>query len=186
MPGPEGRLADKGHSEGLGRQVKAAWLEIAAEYRPAARAQYVTPITGAEGWFQYTAKHAARGVQHYQRNGKPPGWEKTGKLWNKGGEWPTVEAIKASITLGEFWQVRRSVRRYAIAAARSEALRYERIGQPVKAAGAWRRVGYLRRMFKNPDRVMSSVRGFSDWAPGHVTMRMLEGAGWQGELVAVG
>lgn len=175
--------SQNGH--GPGRLVVAAWREVAGEYGVALCAQYVTPITGPEGWLQYLSKHAARGVRHYQRQGKPQGWQTTGRLWGHGGEWPTVDPVHGEMSVAQGWLVRRMVRRYAIAAARSEALRYERAGQRGKAAGAWRRVAYLRRMYKDGDRSRSSVRGWSEWIPGEVLLSMASWAGWQGELADV-
>jgi hypothetical protein len=99
--------------------VVAAWREVAGEYGVALDAQFVTPITGPEGWLQYLSKHAARGVRHYQRQGKPPGWQTTGRLWGQSGDWPTVEPVHGELSVAQGWRVRRLVRRYAIAAARS-------------------------------------------------------------------
>ena len=176
-------IADKRHSTGPGSHVVAAWREVAGEYGVSLDAQFVTPITGPQGWLQYLSKHAARGVRHYQRQGMPPGWQTTGRLWGHSSiGWPTVEPVHGELSVAQGWRLRRLVRRYAIAAARSEALRYELAGQSRKAAGAWRRVGYLRRMHKDNDRRRSSVRGWSEWVPGDVLLTMAEWAGWQGEL----
>ena len=51
------------------------WLALAAPYGAGLRGQHVAPITDAVGWFQYMAKHMARGVSHYQRAAEniPPG-----------------------------------------------------------------------------------------------------------------
>jgi len=150
----------------------------------AADAQFVTPITGPTGWLQYLSKHAARGVAHYQRQGKPMGWTTTGRLWGHGGLWPVSEGIHGQITVEQQHQIRRMVRQYSIASARSEALRYERLGKRRKAAAAWKRVGYLRRIHKDGERGRSTVRGGSEWVPGEVFLRMAEWAGWSGELAA--
>lgn len=178
-------VADNGHSIGPGHAVVAAWGEVAGEYGVANGGQFVTSITGPEGWLQYLSKHAARGVRHYQRQGMPPGWQTTGRLWGRSSHgWPTVEPVHGELSVAQGWRVRRMVRRYAIAAARSEALRYERAGQSRKAAGAWRRVAYLRRMHKDNDRCRSAVRGWSEWVPGDVLLSMAAWAGWRGELAA--
>jgi hypothetical protein len=103
------------------------WREVAAEYDAGLRGQQVTAITGPVGWLKCLSKHAARGVRHYQRQGKPAGWEKTGRLWGHGGEWRATEPLRLQLTTEHAWQVRRLVKRYAIAQAfRTAAAGYER------------------------------------------------------------
>lgn len=153
-----------------GPVVVEAWLELAREYGARAGGQHVVAITGPVGWLQYLSKHASRGVQHYQRMGRPEGWDRTGRLWGKGGDWPSVEAVKGSLSGSEFWRVRRMVRSFAVAEARSR--------------GDWRGVRYLRGMLRCGDRSLSTVRGVSEWVPYPVFLRMVEHAGWNGELVA--
>lgn len=55
--------------------------------------QHIKPVTAIAGWAMYLSKHASRGVMHYQRQGGqlPKGWETSGRLWAKGGNWPTRE-----------------------------------------------------------------------------------------------
>lgn len=146
-----------------------AWLAVAAEFEPAPVAQHITPITGPVGWLKYLSKHASRGVAHYQRHGKPEGWEKTGRLWGYGGSWPIAEAVGGTLTKGEFHRVRRMVKRWAIADARRR--------------GDFRGVAYLRRMLACNDRALSEVRGVSEWVPGSVLLDMAWCAGWGGEMV---
>ncbi|MGA8247375.1 MAG: hypothetical protein WB797_10750 [Nocardioides sp.] len=145
-------------------------------------AQQVTPITGPVGWLKYLSKHAARGVRHYQRQGKPAGWDRTGRLWGHGGEWPAVEPLRVDLTTGQAWRLRRLVKRYAIAQARAAALGYERSGQTGKAAAAWDSVSYLRGMLKSSDQV-GACRGVSEWASQEMVMRLAVAAGWDGVLV---
>lgn len=166
-----------------GHSVIRMWLDLTAErYGSRAGAQFVTPITGAVGWLKYLSKHASRGVAHYQRQGKPAGWEKTGRLWGHGGSWPSSEPVQGVLTQQEYHRVRRMVRRYAIAQARSSALRYEALGERGKAAAAWDSVGWLRTMLACHERGLSSVRGVSEWVPGPVLVDMAFCAGWTGEL----
>lgn len=174
--GPEG--------SGLSRPgyvTVGAWLRIAAEFGPHPVAQFVTPISGPVGWLKYLSKHASRGVAHYQRQGKPEGWETTGRLWGYGGAWPLAEPLEGRLSTQEMWRVRRMVQRYAIAQARSAALRY-RHSDAKKSAAAWDSVGWLRQMRKCPDRALSSVRGISEWVPGPVFVQMALCAGWAGEV----
>jgi hypothetical protein len=166
-----------------GRAVTRMWLDLTAEsYGARAAAQYVTPITGAVGWLKYLSKHASRGVAHYQRQGKPAGWDKTGRLWGYGGDWPSAEPVQGVLTQAEYHRVRRMVRGYAIAQARSAALGHEAAGDYGKARAAWRSVGWLRTMLACNDRGLSSVRGVSEWVPGPVLVDMAFCAGWAGEL----
>jgi hypothetical protein len=186
---PHLHLAVYGPEDGAGGcDVVGMWLRLTkAAYGAQIVSQHVEPITGIVGWLEYLSKHASRGVAHYQRWGKPVGWEKTGRLWGYGGDWPTVEPVVGWMTTAQMHQVRRMVRNWAIAEARSRALRYEAFGDVKKAEKAWDSVGYLRRLFKCPDRSRSSVRGLSQWVPGEnrgdVFLRMALCAGWQGELV---
>ncbi len=152
----------------LGRQVVLAWLRLTERYGSLPAGQRVTPITGPVGWLKYLSKHASRGVAHYQRQGRPAGWSKTGRLWGYGGSWPVVDPLDMVMTTGEMHRVRRMVRGYVIADARRR--------------GDWRSVAYLRRMLKCPERSLSTVRGISEWVPGPIAERMAVCAGWGGEL----
>jgi hypothetical protein len=73
--------------------VKHWWQSIAADLAASPLSQHVLPVTSIAGWCLYLSKHASRGVIHYQRQGGslPPGWETSGRLWAKGGDWPTRE-----------------------------------------------------------------------------------------------
>lgn len=124
------------------------------------RSQDSKPIDGAAGWLKYLSKHASRGVKHYQRMGKPEGWEKTGRLWGKIGDWPVELPIRAELTSSQGFRFRRLVRSYLISQART--------------SGDWKRVSYLRRILKNNDRVISQVRGLSDWVPESVFYNLVE------------
>ena len=71
------------------------WRDVAGEYGVSLSAQFVTPITGPLGWLQYLSKHAARGVRHYQRSGRPAGWHNTGRLWRHSRSgWPVVDPVQ--------------------------------------------------------------------------------------------
>jgi hypothetical protein len=163
---PPGVLPASGRSPGV--EVVALWLRLTEGYGSGRCAQYITPITGPVGWLKYLSKHASRGVKHYQRQGKPAGWEKTGRLWGYGGEWPVSPPVEGMLTGEQYHRVRRMVRSWAVADAR--------------ARGDFRGVAYLRRMLKCPDRMLSTVRGVSEWVPGPMLVSMAVCAGWQGEL----
>lgn len=144
-------------------QLTAAWCEVASAWNAAPVSQHVKPIDGPLGWLQYLSKHAARGVQHYQRSGKPAGWETTGRLWGHVGDWPAVEPIRADLTREEYHRFRRLVRSWRVADAR--------------AARDWRRLTYARRMLRCNDPALSSVRGVSEWIPEDVALTLLLGLG---------
>lgn len=169
----------------LGWSVVTAWTSVMADFGPLPKAQFVTPITGAVGWLQYLSKHASRGVAHYQRQGKPSGWTKTGRLWGKLGEWPTSDPIEGAVTQADFVRLRRLIRSYAVAEARTRALRLGEsrrmaelaIKHPIRMspqeAAAWRSVRRLRRMFSTSDTGLSASRGVSEWIPESVVLEML-------------
>jgi hypothetical protein len=175
-------ITDTGSASAVGWWVVGQWREVAAEYEAGLNGQQVTPITGPVGWLKYLSKHAARGVRHYQRQGKPAGWDKTGRLWGHGGEWPVVEPMRLQLTTDQAWRLRRLVKRYAISQARAAALGYERSGRTTKAAAAWDSVSYLRGMLKSSER-LGACRGVSEWATQEVVVGLALAAGWDGVMV---
>ena len=134
-------------------QLVEHWIDVAQPYGAKHISQYLLPISGPTGWLQYLSKHAARGAAHYQRQGKPSGWEKTGRLWGHLGEWPVDEPLKFDIPREAFFRYRRLVRAWRLADARLEK-------DPVTRA---RRIASARRMLKSSDRTLSEVRGISEW-----------------------
>lgn len=137
-----------------------AWLERAGKYRAAPQAQAWEPIEGAVGWLKYLSKHASRGVRHYQRQGKPEGWEKTGRLWGHNEGWPVVEPWVLDASWPAYWRLRRWVRSWRIANARDE-LRGS--STPERQAAARRRLVAARRMLRCTDPAKSRGRGISEW-----------------------
>lgn len=129
------------------------WIAVAEPFGARHISQYLLPITGAAGWLQYLSKHAARGAAHYQRSGKPAGWEKTGRLWGHTGSWPVEEPLKFSVSQGAFFRYRRLVRAWRLADARLEK-------DPETRR---RRVRSARGMLRCNDRALSEVRGISEW-----------------------
>ena len=152
------------------RLLVGPWLRLAAKYGSGPRGQHLAPITGALGWLEYLSKHAARGVAHYQRQGKPPGWETTGRLWGHTGGWPTVEPAEVDLTREEFYRFRRLVRSWRVADARQQLREARDLGE---AAAARRRIRSARRMLASNDRDLSRVRGVSEWIPEGLGMALL-------------
>lgn len=153
------------------RLLVLPWLELAGQYGSGHRGQHIAPITGPVGWLEYLSKHAARGVSHYQRNGKPPGWDTTGRLWGYGGDWPTVEPAEVTLTRSEFFRYRRQVRAWRVADARAALAAAT---TPKAARGARRRIKAARRMLRSPDRTLSEVRGVSEWISETVGLALLD------------
>lgn len=138
------------------------WLNAgAADYGAGDRGQFVTRINDAIGWFQYVAKHAARGAQHYQRSDDavPKHWEKTGRMWGRVGNWPVDEAMKFTIDRPGFFAFRRIVQRWRLADARS--------------SGDINRIRAARRMLQANDRTLGEIRGVSEWISMDVQTRIL-------------
>lgn len=168
-------------TDNVGDWTVSVWLRLAAPYGAGQIAQMVVPITGPAGWLKYLSKHASRGVAHYQRQGKPAGWQSTGRLWGKSSTgWPRVEPIHGQMDDPTFRRMRRMVRSYVVAEARS-ALLAARPGTPAHAA-ARRRLTWARHMLRCNDRSLSAVRGFSGWVPGPALVSMALAAGWTGEV----
>jgi hypothetical protein len=88
-------------------ELATDWIDIASRHGwdTEWRAQHVEPVFDVSGWLKYVAKHSARGVDHYQRESPPPGWETTGRLWgrSRGDSWPTAEPFRAHLANDQTW-----------------------------------------------------------------------------------
>lgn len=134
-------------------EVIRHWIEAARKYRPHSLGQDIRPITANVGWFEYLAKHAARGVSHYQRNPDniPPGWQgQTGRVWGHLGDWPTDEGEAVSMNDVAFFQYRRLLIRYCSAKA--------------KRQGDLERAKWYRRRLHMPEDE-SRMHGLGEWIP---------------------
>lgn len=147
-----------------------AWLAVAAPYTVSERAQYILPINDAIGWFQYVAKHAARGTKHYQRSsdGIPEGWKKTGRVWGKTGDWLTRDPLKLQISDDVYYRLRRLVRSWRVADARASGNAY--------------RLASARSMLTCHHRPSSSVRGISEWVDQDTMLTLLDVAQGSGKV----
>jgi hypothetical protein len=144
-------------------ELLADWCQLANPYGAQLGAQDLKPIDGATGWLRYLSKHAARGVAHYQRQGKPEGWGSTGRLWGRGGEWPEDEPLRFDVPRAEWFRVRRIVRGWRLADAQKET-------DPARRR---ERVMAARRMLRGRDRKVSEVRGISEWLDQDTMCRVL-------------
>lgn len=145
------------------------WLSVAGKYGPAGHCQKVNEITDMQGWLKYLAKHASRGIKHYQRQNVnvPEGWQgKTGRMWGKTGEWPDDRQYQFSVSDNKgFWVFRRLVRSWRKAYARDNNVNW---------------IPGARTMLKCPDKAFSQVRGVSEWINRDLSISMLTVVGSMG------
>lgn len=129
------------------------WLAITEGHRSLERGQHVERIHELHGWLMYVGKHAARGVEHYQRatGSLPSGWESTGRLWGHRGKWMEPTPLEFDLSAREFWKFRRLHKRLAVSRARE-----------VHGAKA-RQVVAIKRSLRCNDRARGEVMGLSAW-----------------------
>jgi len=101
-----------------------AWLKISrkAGWPAEWKGQHVELLYDSTGWLKYVAKHSARGVDHYQRTDPPEGWETTGRLWGKGGDWPRHEPFTIRLSTEQTWAYMGLFRSWQAARMRSEGV----------------------------------------------------------------
>lgn len=130
------------------------WLALTCTYGSLRSSQYATMMHDGLGWAQYSAKHAARGVGHYQRSPEniPHEWKsKTGRVWGKTGSWPVRDSMKFEVSDDVYYRFRRMAKGWRLADARSSGCRF--------------RIRSARKCLKSNDRNLSNVRGVSEWLP---------------------
>lgn len=146
--------------------LEDAWVDVCQVLDADSLSQHVVPIGDQVGWLEYLAKHAARGVNHYQRSGEsmPVGWKGlSGRVWGKSGDWPVGEPAVFEMQNAGFWRLRRAVRGYRLADARAS-----------KGKVRLRRIVSARSCLKCHNRNLSSVRGVSEWAPASVNLCLVD------------
>lgn len=117
----------------------------------------------------YLAKHAARGVAHYQRQieNMPKDWQyRSGRVWGHDRGLPLREQQDFETDYSTFWTFRRLVRRWRIAEARSIKDADRRRAAIVQARGSLK--------CGRPD--VSPYRGVSAWIPSDVASALLDAA----------
>lgn len=157
--------------------LEDAWLAFTKNYGTSERAQLVKIIRGADGWFIYMAKHAARGLAHYQRQADslPPEWQaQTGRVWGRGGLWPT-DVQENELTPAEFFMFRRLTDSFASSEARTELKRALRYGKAKQITAARKRLVFLKKLRTafGKGEVASSTRGISQWVSAEVSGKLL-------------
>lgn len=130
--------------------LRRKWCNISACAEM--HAQCAKAVESLHGWLEYVAKHAARGIHHYQR-ATPPLWcgVPTGRMWGYGGIWPERQEAKLSLSESDFVCFSRLLRKY------------------MKKKG---RRNQKRNLFFTPKKIYPS--GVSEWVPSSVTTRLLE------------
>lgn len=165
------------HDVGLVTKVQRWWLKATSKFGTAERAQKIRHIIVAEGWFAYTAKHASRGMAHYQRqvDTLPEDWKgNTGRVWGKGGRWITsIEENEVSKV--EFYRFRRWLDNHAMASAVQDFRRAQRYGDVSPLAKASKRIQFLKKLRKSfgEGRQASLTRGINQWVPQSVSSPLL-------------
>ena len=143
------------------QKIITHWLAVSASWGAGSSGQHITPITNSLGWAQYTAKHAQRGLYHYQRSPEnmPVEWQsKTGRMWGKWGDWPVLEPVKLDTGSEAWYMVRRIIRNWRIADARKTNNK--------------KRISSARKMLTCHDKKLSAVRGLSEWLPDSVMLEL--------------
>lgn len=161
--------------EHFGQHLISHWLAIAnAPYQAQLKGQTVTPIWDVIGWNQYTSKHAARGLSHYQRSPEniPEGWRNvgTGRMWGKLGAWPIQEPSRVEMPYAAFCVLRRMTRSYRLADAR---LALSKASDAKQARTARRRISFARGSLRCPDPRLCAVRGLNEWLPERAQLQAL-------------
>jgi len=147
-------------------ELKRTWCSLAEKYTASHWSQDVKPISDSLGWLKYLAKHASRGAMHYQRSSEniPKGWQKTGRIWGKVGDWPIVEPLRIELDNDGRDRYRRIIRSYLISVART----------PVRGKIMTRSITYARIMLKSNNQTKSNVAGLRTWIPEKLTLEILD------------
>lgn len=138
------------------------WLQVAGQYGASVLGQHHSEIYDSIGWFKYLAKHASRGIGHYQRSilNIPDGWKKTGRIWGYTGDWPLIDPTKTVISEREYFLLRRMARNWRKSDARQS-------GNPYRIKSA-------RRMLKHNHPEQSKLRGISEWINQETVQTLLD------------
>lgn len=141
------------------RTIKRHWLEVSEPYGSAPRSQTVKRIHAFGGWAEYISKHAARGAKHAQRSidVRPEGWEKSGRIWGKRGDWVLIEPLRIEICEAGYQALKRKVRHWRIERAGDDPLR----------------IAFAESMYEGTCPIESHMRGFSEWIPRDEMLQMV-------------
>lgn len=136
------------------------WIDVAAEYYALPGAQCVKPMHDSDGWHKYLAKHASRGVSHYQRqqDNMPKHWDTTGRMWGVSRNWPTRD-LKLRVSYPVYHRLRRLQAKLDQSSAR--------------AAADYKRLARARKLLKCNDYSRSTVAGIHSWLPDDILLSYL-------------
>jgi len=141
-------------------QLIRLWMKIAKSGNPSRLGQDVKPITtdDAGHWLQYLAKHAVRGVSNYQRHASniPTKWAgATGRVWRRGGDWPTENGMDVhGLTKSQEYQYRRLFTKYLASVPSSMRIKFDQKESVRRFWQKWR---------KCTDRTQSHLRAPSSF-----------------------
>lgn len=168
-------------------EMKEAWVRIGKKYGARHAGQFVAAIRPGNGWSKYVAKHSARTQRHYQNEGLPAGWDTSGRLWGRWGDWP-VRMGKWLLNSAASIQLRRLMRSWLVTDARQSACkiarhreeelkRGKRVGWCARCGTRYVHrhagVGAARRVLVS-DPGLWSIRGMRGWIPEDVMVKLLE------------
>lgn len=138
-------------AEKMAEWVIHHWLEVSQSFGSERWAQDAKGVPKLSGWLQYLTKHGSRSVSNVQRmrGTMPEEWETAGRLWGKGGEWPTrSQAVIADDRV--FYAYRRLLRKHAEAEARARLLNARRWRNGRQERQALRSLSISRQCLKWP------------------------------------
>lgn len=149
------------------------WLKLTAHLGSRSDGQQVRMCDRRVELLAYMAKHSARTADHYQRQAHalPHGWQSVGRLWSKGGEWPT-RAEEFEINDVGWFRLRRLVRSWRKAQAMTRLARLH----PADHAGlvaARRAVVHARSCLRCAGKPHSRVKPLGLWMPERASRQIL-------------
>lgn len=131
--------------------IKKHWLEVTRDFGSEYWAQHASGVPRLAGWLQYLTKHGSRSVSNVQRlrGVMPEEWDTAGRLWGKGGEWPTrSQAVIADDRV--FYAYRRLLRNHDKAQAQTRLRQARQWNNAKQIRQALRSISYSRDILKYP------------------------------------
>lgn len=161
--------------------LAAYWVDMLdeADIKASLKAQDIHRLEperrGPGDWLMYQAKHASRGVAHYQRaiESMPENWrENSGRMWGHDRGLPLKPELKIVLNNPAWYWMRRRIRAWCLADARRKT-------DPVKRR---RGITAARRMLRCPDPgevpaargARARCRGVGVCVPEWVTIQLLD------------
>mgnify|MGYP000156216254 CR=1 FL=1 len=127
------------------------WLQVTNHLGTEPWSQHAAPVPRLAGWLQYLSKHGSRSVTNAQRlkGTMPDEWDTAGRLWGKGGHWPTrTQAVVADDAV--FYAYRRLLRKHDHSEAQTRLRKARKFNEPWKEAQALKSISYSRQILKYP------------------------------------